>query len=143
MAICRQDDLRFSLSGRGFANGEIPMSARTVAKHLIGCVTSLALLTSTVDASPAAGAMDSLRQSGAAQVYGFISMVRLQIPFGGGERTYEHPRLALGVGPSWRVESDLPAVGSYSYRPSLEAGVTFDGSAILRFGSIDMLRSGQ
>ena len=75
--------------------------------------------------------------------HGLASTLKLKVPLGGGTRTDSRPTLALGVGPSWRLESDTPSLSSYRYAPTLEAGMTFAGDPFLHVGSIDMLRQGQ
>jgi hypothetical protein len=109
------------------------------AKRLIGTVASLALAIVGVEPSRAG----SFPQRGATRPDGVVSVLRVQIPFGGGEQTDARPTLALVVGPSWSFESETPTFASYRYAPSLEAGVTFGSAPLLRFGSIDMLRAGQ
>jgi hypothetical protein len=111
----------------------------TIVKRLVGSVASVALTIMSVETSHAAGVADSFPQYGAARPDGFASMLRLRIPFGGGSQTESRPTFALGIGPSWRFESERPNFPTYQYTSSLEAGFAFGGAPILRLGSIDML----
>ena len=112
----------------------------TFAKRLVGSVASVALMIVSVETSHAAGVADSLPQYGALRPDGFASMLRLRIPFGGGSHAEARPTFALGFGPTWRFESAKPNFPSYQHTPSVEAGLTFGGAPVLKFGSVDLLR---
>jgi hypothetical protein len=114
----------------------------TTAKRLVGSVVSVAFAIISVETSHAAGVADSFLQYGAARPDGFASTLRLRISFGGGSQTEARSTLALGIGPSWRFESERPNFTSYQYTPSLEAGFTLGGDPILKLGAFDMLQVG-
>ena len=114
----------------------------TIANRLVVTVASIALAVTSAETSYAAGAADSFPLYGTARPDGIASMLRLRIPFGNGSQTEARPTLALGIGPSWRFESERPNFPSYRYRPSLEAGFTLAGAPILKVGAFDMLQVG-
>jgi hypothetical protein len=117
-------------------------SRATIANRLAVSVASIALTITSAETSHAASAANSFSQYGTASPDGIVSMLRLRIPFGGGSQTEARPTVALGIGPSWRFESESLNLSSYQYTPSLEAGITLGGDPILKLGALDVLQVG-
>lgn len=114
----------------------------TLVNRLVVTVASIALAVTSAETSHAAGAVNSLSQYGTASPDGIVSMLRLRIPFGSGSRTETRPTLAVGIGPSWRFESERPNFRPSQYTPSLEAGFALSGDPILKLGAFDILQVG-
>ena len=117
--------------------------SKTRAPRLIATLISAALVATTIEPAHAANSAAWLEQHDTARPNEFASMLRLRIPFGGGAGMDARPSLALWMGPSAPMAHELPRVAFTPTLPSLEAGFTFDGSALLRLGAFDILAFGR
>jgi hypothetical protein len=65
-------------------------------------------------------------------------MIRLRIPFGGAATRQSQPMFGLSLGWSWQDAPGSKALTGYRFVPSLEAGLTLRGQAILILGSVEI-----
>ena len=123
--------------------------SRARALHGLGCLIAASFVFADIEPSHAQGmAPSALTQHGLAVPDGLAAMVQVHIPFGDAKssprkkRRGKAPRtVTLSLGTSWRDQTGSPEFTGPRYLSTFEAGLTFDGDPVVRFGVVDLVKT--
>jgi hypothetical protein len=89
-----------------------------------------------------------LGHHGVAVPDGLAAMVQVRVPFGDERVSRRDKRkrgarrtISLTFGTSWRDQTGSPDFTGPRYLSTLEAGITFDGDPVVKFGSVDLVKN--
>jgi hypothetical protein len=122
--------------------------SRLIAFEGLACVAAAAFVLAGIEPSHAQGMASSpLGQHGSAVPDGLAAMVHVRVPFGDANSSKRDKRqrrarrmVTLTLGTSWHDQTGSPDFTGPRYVSAFEAGVTFDGDPVVKFGTVDLVK---